>query len=147
MLLFPDKKGPLLKILMALHETLTRASKTPKKENPTKSPKVPPSSATWELRYILLDYWRSSVRVSNGDNGHQWGEGVDELLHLVPDIVWHLWLDGQGLPSLVGDSPQGEYKIVKFHSCCLLLVGKAILPVCTTFYQTRSVGRLRLPKF
>ena len=37
---------PFIKTLMLLHEIFTRASKKPKKENPRKSPKVPPSSAT-----------------------------------------------------------------------------------------------------
>ena len=59
----------------------------------------------------------------------QRGERIDELLLLVPDVACHLELDGQGLPCLVGDSPHGEHRKVKFYSCWLLLVGKAILPV------------------
>ena len=111
---------------MALHEILTRVSKRPRKENPTKRPKVPPSSATWELIYTLTNNWRVSNVHNKTDQG---GEGVKEMLHLVPDIVWHLELDGQGLPRLVGDGPHGEEKMVGFHSCCLLLVGRAVLPV------------------
>ena len=38
-----------MKIFTALDEILTRASKNPKKENPKKSPKVPPMSATCRL--------------------------------------------------------------------------------------------------
>ena len=75
MLLFPDNKRPLLNILTAPHEKLTRASKTPKKENPTKSPKVPPSSATWELWYTQILAIRSPVR-----RGGRW---------VSPPRTWH----------------------------------------------------------
>ena len=114
----------LTRSLMTLQEILTTASKKPKKENPTNSPKVPPSSATLKSRYILV------TGVSNvHDKTHQWWEGIDELLHLVPGIVWHLGLDGLDLPRLVGDGPQGEQKMIWFHSRWLLHVGIAVLPV------------------
>ena len=112
---------------MALHEILARASKTPKKENPTKRPKVPPSSATWELMYSMMNTWSCPAHAH--DKTDQRGEGIDELLHLVPGDVWQLELDGQGLPCLVGDRPHGEQKMVGFPCRCLLLIGKAVLPV------------------
>ena len=89
-------------------------------------------------------YWRSSAGVSTvHDKTDQQGERVDELLHLVPGDVRQLGLDGQDLPRLVGDSPQGEQKMVRFHSCFLLLVGKAVLPVCT-FSQNFTLGNAHL---
>ena len=87
-----------------------------------KSHKKPQSAAK-------LSHLRIMVHTNFCNKAHQWGEGVDEFLHLVPDIVWHLGLDGEGIPGLVGDSPHGEHRKVIFYSCWLLLVGKAILPV------------------
>ena len=45
--LFRGKQEDLARIFIVLPKTLTSESKKPKKENPTKSPSVPPSSATW----------------------------------------------------------------------------------------------------
>ena len=119
---------------MALHEILTRASKTPKNEKPRKKPQS--ASKFSHLRInVLIDNWRSSAGVSNVyDKADQRGERVDELLHLVPGDVR---LDGQDLPRLVGDSPQDKQKMVSFHSCCLLLVGKTVVPECLyNFFST-----------
>ena len=44
--LFRGKQEHLARIFIVLPKTLTSESKKPKKENPTKSPSVPPSSAT-----------------------------------------------------------------------------------------------------
>ena len=78
----------------------------------------------------MIDNWRSPARELKVDNKtDQGGEGVDELLHLVPEIVGHLELDEHGLPRFNGHGPQGEQIMIRFHPCCLLLVGSAVLPV------------------
>ena len=51
------------------------------------------------------------------------------MLRLVPGDACHLGHDGQGLPGLVGDGPHGGEIKVRFHTCCLPLLGEAILPV------------------
>ena len=119
---------PLIKRLIALDEILTRASKKPKKENPTKSPKVPPSSATWRSRHTLTIGGVGGVSGAQ-DKTHQWGEGIDELLHLQPELLWQLQLNEQVLPCIVGDRPHGEEIKIWFHSRCLLLLEKAIPPL------------------
>ena len=81
-----NQKGHFNTKFLTLLEMSASASKTPKKENPTNSPKVPPSSATCYLRvaeYIIYCKCNSLV-VS-----YQRGQRVDELFHLVPVYVGH----------------------------------------------------------
>ena len=57
---------------MTLKEILTTVSKKPKKENPTNSPKVPPSSATLKSRYTLVtgpDYQMFMIKLTSDERG------------------------------------------------------------------------------
>ena len=51
--LFRGKQEHLARMFIVFPKTLTSESKKPKKENPTKSPSVPPSSATW-IHLVML---------------------------------------------------------------------------------------------
>ena len=65
--------------LTVLHDTSSKASKRPRKENPTKSPKMPPSSATLKFDVRQLQLSPAIWCFTN-----QRGERVDQLLSFKP---------------------------------------------------------------
>ena len=65
--------------LTVLHDTSSKASKRPRKENPTKSPKMPPSSATFKFDVRQLQLSPAIWCFTN-----QRGERVDQLLSFKP---------------------------------------------------------------
>ena len=110
LILFSDQSGPLIKKIDGTARDIGESIKDAQEGKSDKKPKS--ASKLCHLR-INENNWRSSSRVSNvHDKTDQRGERVDELLHLVPGIVRHLGLGGQGLPRLVGDSIHGEDKMV-----------------------------------
>ena len=138
----------------ALDEISTRASKSPRKENPKKSPKVPPRSATCGLSSIdsaTPDFLAGEPCVpqhSPEKKRGRWG---------APPRTWHQVRHpghccSQNLPRLVGHGPQGEYEQFRFHIWRLLVIGKTELPVkCFPSYflilAWPSLGVTKLSKF
>ena len=106
---------------------LTNTSKTPKKENPTNSPNVPPSSATWAKSVRYLRALRASViRIMLSS------PKMTEDISGAPPRTWAAWHKKLGewdLPGLVGRRPIGGNKEVGFPNCWLPFLRKAVLPV------------------
>ena len=124
--------------LTVLDDTSSKASKRPRNENPTKSPKMPPSSATFKFDVRQLQLSPAIWCFTN-----QRGERVDQLLSFKPGnkyffVIWvachitdFLILPKKiktGTPCLVRSSPQGEDELLCLHQCHLLFNREGVFP-------------------